>query len=158
MPPFVLWVFRSPLRLAGTVVVALALTVGGGMLLARYGTGGGTGSGGSTPVAAVSGTTQYVDAAVAFATTWADQGDLSDEEWHAAVEALATEDLAEGLALTDPATLPGGSPTDGAALTFVSESSALVKVPLSSGSTVLVTVVRSGDSLLVSDVQPDEGD
>jgi hypothetical protein len=73
---------------------------------------------------------------------------------------LATDDLAAALRLTDPSSLPGAAPSGEPDVRFVAQSSALVAVPLSTGATVLVTVIDSpgGGGWRVSDIQPDTGD
>ncbi|HEX2808425.1 MAG TPA: hypothetical protein VHN80_19860, partial [Kineosporiaceae bacterium] len=83
---------------------------------------------------------------------------LTDEQWRRSVDPLATPDLVRGLAVTDPAALPGGAPAGDPTIRFVSVSSALIEVPLSSGTRVLVTVVLVNGHWLASDVQPVAGD
>jgi hypothetical protein len=82
----------------------------------------------------------------------------TDQQWRQSVEPLATAELARGLGLTDPAGLPGGVPQGEPTIRFVSVSSALIEVPLSTGRRVLVTVVLVNGRWLASDVQPLAGD
>jgi hypothetical protein len=101
----------------------------------------------------------FVQAALTFTQSWASlrPGETA-AQWHAALEPLVTRELSAGLALTDPSSLPGGTPAGTATVRFVAQESALVEVPLSVGRSVLVTVVTDGASWRVSDVQPAEGD
>lgn len=117
-----------------------------------------------TPVAGVSGAqapdaAPFVTAAVRFTKAW---GRLLPGEtaaqWHERVDPLATAELAAALQLTDPAALPDAAPAGTATVRYLAETSALVAVPLSNGSTVLVTVVGQGNRWQVSDIQPDVGD
>lgn len=100
----------------------------------------------------------FVTAAVNFVRVW---GRLapgqSDEDWHAAVRALATPELGKTLDLTETGGLPGASPSGKPQVRFVTTTSALVAVPLDNGHSVLATVVVSGDDWLVDDIQPDVG-
>lgn len=94
-----------------------------------------------------------VRAAVGFVTVWARPRD----GWHAAVRAWATPELALALDATDPGSLPGAVPTGAPAVRSLAEGSAMVAVPLSTGHTVVVTVITSDDAWLVGDVEPDVG-
>ena len=167
MPDVARWVFRSPTHFAGTLagIVAVLVLVG----LALRGDGGAAGAAArpapspSRTQAAVArdlpAAAPFVDAAVTFARAWATLPEgATAAQWRETLRPLVTSDLATGLALTDPATLPGGTPTGTPTLRFLAASSALVEVPLSTGSSVLVTVVDDATGVRVSDVQPAEGD
>jgi len=163
------WAFRSPVRLGLTVGAGLVVIFGIGaavsMMSPHPATTGSTpttvvSSGAGFGSAAPGGTDaqqHYLRTAVAFATVWAKLANgQTPEQWHSAVRALATAELAKGLDVTDPSTLPGGTPT-GATFSFISQTSALVQVPLSTGKSVLITVIHADQSWLVSDVQPYAG-
>jgi hypothetical protein len=156
----VAWAFHSPRRLLGVLVVVLAIIVGVGAVLqsARSPDRTGTAPSASAP-AVLPDTGPAISAALTFATAWASQpASTSAEQWRQGLEQLVTPELAKGLALTDPAQLPGGRPQGQPTVRFVSTSSALIQVPLSTGRSVLVTVVLAGSRWLVSDVQPFTGD
>jgi hypothetical protein len=78
--------------------------------------------------------------------------------WQARIAPLATPELAAALKTTDVANLPGVGPEGEPVVRFVSQTSGLIAVPLSDGSSVLVTVVVGGQEPLVSDIQPNVGD
>lgn len=124
----------------------------------------GTAAATPTPVTGVSGAqapdaAPFVTAAVRFTQVWGRlQPGETAAQWHDRVDPLATPELAAALRLTDPASLPGAAPTGRAVVRYLAETSALVAVPLTDGSTVLVTVVAQGGRWQVSDVQPDVGD
>lgn len=165
MPDLVAWVFRSPLRFAGVVAAVLGVLIVGS-LLTGSGDGGqrGTGAPASAPTGtAVAGSlpdaAPFVAAAVRFTAAWAQlPAGTTAAQWRAGLQPLVTADLARGLALTDPAQLPGTQPAGTPTVAFLATSSALVRVPLGDGSAVLVTVVDTAGRRLVSDVQPDQGD
>lgn len=148
MAELVTWACRSPQRL---VAVLLTLAIGllgiGSLALDQLGGHHET----TRPVtayrdtdAALPESKPFVDAAVAFVRLWAQpKPGQSALEWRRALEPLVTRELAAGLALTDPGSLPGGAPTGTPAVRYVSHSSALIAVPLTTGSSVLVTVVDS---------------
>jgi hypothetical protein len=94
-----------------------------------------------------------VRAAVGFVAVWARPRD----GWHTAVEALATPQLATALDVTDPGKLPDADPTGVPVVRSLAEDSAMVVVPLSTGQTVVVTVIPSGGGWLVHDIEPDVG-
>jgi hypothetical protein len=94
-----------------------------------------------------------VRAAVGFVGVWA----RPRQGWHETVRALATPELAAALDVTDTGALPDADPTGRPQVRSLAEDSALVAVPLSTGRTVVVTVVASGGSWLVNDVEPDTG-
>jgi hypothetical protein len=153
------WVFHSPRRLLVVVVAAIALLLLGALAVQATRPGAGrSGDGAASGVAAPVDAAPAVSAAVDFARRWASvPSGQAAEQWRAGLSGRVTPELAAGLALTDPATLPGGSPSGEPVIRFVSVSSALVEVPLSSGRPVLVTVVSSNGRWLASDVQPVEG-
>jgi hypothetical protein len=155
------WCLHSPRRLLGVVVVALAVLVGVIGVLQTGRSDARPGPRASTSVAgALPDTGPAVGAAVTFTRAWASKpAGSSAEQWRQQLTALVTPDLARGLAATDPASLPGGQPHGTPTLRFVSTASCLVEVPLSSGRSVLVTVVLSDADghWLVSDVQPATG-
>jgi hypothetical protein len=160
------WVCQTPRRLA---VVGLSLVivifVGG---TALFGNGGGHPGGTTTSAAkptpsvsaaAVPQSSEYVNAAVNFVSVW---GRLKPGEtpaqWQQSLQTLTTTELAKALRTTDTSTLPGAAPTGEPVVRFVSQDSALIAVPLSDGSSVLVTVVSGVTHPEVSDVQPNTGD
>jgi hypothetical protein len=153
------WCFHSPRRLAALAVGLLVLLIGAGAAVGAVRGGGAPAAVSATTAGGVPGTGPAVQAALAFTRVWASKpaSDTADE-WRAALRPLATPELARGLAITDPSTLPGGGPSGRATVRFVATSSALIEVPLSSGSSVLVTVVVVGGRWLASDVQPATGD
>jgi len=113
----------------------------------------------SSQAAVVPDATPFVTAAVRFVQQWARiKPGESPAQWRARVDPLATPDLAAALELTDPTSLPDAVPSGEPDVRFVSQSSALIAVPLSDGSEVLVTVVNQGRQWRASDVQPDVGD
>ncbi|MFI7586209.1 hypothetical protein ACIB24_03950 [Spongisporangium articulatum] len=159
----VLWVCRSPQRLAMVVVVVLAVVLLGGGAL--FGGGGDEGSDAATATrpastaATVPDAGPYVGAAVTFVRAWAQvPAGRTAQQWRETLKPLVTDDLAKALATTDTSTLPGVQPSGEPVVRFVSQTSALIAVPLADGSSVLVTVVSDATSTKVSDVQPDVGD
>jgi hypothetical protein len=155
VPDLIAWCFHSPRRLLAVAVAALALTVGAGVVVqalrddpAPVG-----GSAGAPGIPAD--TAPALGAAVAFTRQWAavPPGQTA-AQWRARLTPLVMPGLAAGLAQTDPAALPGGVPEGKPTVRFFSVSSAMIQVPLSSGRSVLVTVVLSGGRWLVDDVQP----
>jgi len=155
------WLCRTPRRLVAVVGGVLLALVAGNYLLSGEGSGS---RAAATATAAPLVSFQapdpapYVRAAVRFTELWASLGKgRSVERWRSDLTALATEDLARGLELTDPASLPGAKVRGTPVVRSVSQDSALVAVPLSNDQQVLVTVVRSGDGLAVSDVRPYAG-
>jgi hypothetical protein len=159
VPDLLAWCFHSPRRLLAVVVAAVAVLVLGAAVVQALLPDDGTSAGGSTPgVVAPVDSAPAVAAAVEFTHRWATVPSGQDAAaWRTGLAGLVTPDLARGLALTDPATLPGGTPSGEPVVRFVSVSSALVEVPLTTGRQVLVTVVLSNDRWLASDIQPLEG-
>ena len=161
MADLLAWCFHSPRRLAAVLVGVLALLIGAGAAVnallpdgppapSRGGSAEAAGSPDAGPASA---------AALAFTRVWASKpAAVSDQQWRASIAPLATAELARGLALTDPAGLPGGVPQGAPTIRFVSVSSALLEVGLSTGRRVLVTVVLVNGRWLASDVQPLAGD
>jgi hypothetical protein len=159
----VAWLCRSPRRLAvGCVVLLTGLLFGGSLL---FGNGAGAHqtaaptATAATPAAQVPDADPYVKAAVAFVQQWSrlKPGETATQ-WQARLVPLTTSDLAEALKTTDPAQLPGVGPQGEPVVRYVAQSSALIAVPLSDGSSVLVTVVAGDQGTQVSDVQPNVGD
>ena len=165
MADAVAWVCRSPRRLVVSAAVIFAVILVGGSQLFGNGTGVDGGSGRSSETATTAPNAQvpdadpYVSAAVAFVQQWSrlKPGETTDG-WQSRVTPLATPELAAALKTTDPANLPGVGPEGEPVVRFVSQTSGLIAVPLSDGSSVLVTVVIGGQEPLVSDVQPNVGD
>ena len=162
----VAWLCRSPRRLIVSAAVIVAVLLVGGSQLFGNGTAGANGDGQQSSAAAttapraqVPNADPYVSTAVAFVRQWSQlkPGEIADA-WQARLAPLATPDLAEALKGTDPATLPGVGPEGEPVVRFVSQTSGLIAVPLSDGSSVLVTVVIGGEQPLVSDIQPNVGD
>lgn len=154
------WLFQSPRR--------LILVIGGPILIAvliasAWSTGRHTASSALSvqerTTAQVPDAQPFVTAAVDFVRVWGhlDHGQ-SEQDWHRAVDERATSELAKALDLADPNSLldalPSGTPT----VKALTSTSALVLVPLDSGSSVLVTVITDdGDTWLVQNVQPNTG-
>lgn len=159
MRELIAWCFHSPRRLLAVGAAAIALLLAGAVAVQAVFPDDGRRAGGTpSAVAAPADTGAAVGAAVEFTRRWASvPPGRTAEQWRAGLAGLVTSDLASGLALTDPGALPGGTPVGQPVVRFVSASSALVEVPLSSGRHVLVTVVLSGKTWLASDVQPLEG-
>jgi hypothetical protein len=161
----IVWVCRSPRRLAVSAAAIITVLLVGGSTLFGGTAGGSTGDrSGSTgapasTAAQVPDAAPYVTAAVNFTREWSQlkPGD-STATWLARVTALTTPELAQALKSTDPAGLPGVGPSGEPVVRFVSQTSALVAVPLADGSSVLVSVVIGGIQPLVSDIQPNVGD
>jgi len=159
------WLCRSPRRLVVSAAVILAVVlIGGSALFGGSAGAGGRDSGSSettttAPSAQVPNADPYVGAAVGFVRQWSQlkPGETASG-WQARVLPLATPEFAEALKTTDPANLPGVGPEGEPVVRFVSQTSGLIAVPLSDGSSVLVTVVIGGQQPLVSDVQPNVGD
>jgi|GEM_PF-4549422 len=162
------WAFRSPGRLAVIAVVVIGGLLALGNLwhtpvqqapAAASATA--TASPTATVTAEVPDAQPFVATAVHFVQQWARlrPGETA-AQWQKRLAPLTTDDLAAALKLTDTATLPDATPSGEPVVRFVAADSALVAVPLSGGTAVLVTVVRGadGDNWLVSDIQPDEGD
>jgi hypothetical protein len=150
------WCFHSPRRLLVVVVTAVVVLLGGAAAIQAMRPGGNDGgAAGSSGVAVPVDSAPAVAAAVEFTRRWAGVPAGQDAaQWRAGLAGLVTPELAGGLALTDPASLPGGAPTGRPVVRFVSVSSALVEVPLSGSRSVLVTVVLANGHWLASDVQP----
>jgi hypothetical protein len=159
MPEVIAWCFHSPRRLFAVGVAAIVLVLGAALAVQALSPGDGLAAGKGPAGAAVPADTgAAVTAAVEFTRRWASvPAGGTAEQWRAGLNGRVTSDLASGLAQTDPAALPGGAPSGSPVVRFVSDSSAMVEVPLSSGKPVLVTVVLNGKTWLVNDVQPFEG-
>lgn len=157
MPDLAGWALRSPLRLLVVLAVVVAVLAGAGTVVGR--TPSPERAAGAPGTAARLPPTQApVQAALRFTRAWARVPAGDSDRWLAGVRALATDDLAAGLALTDPDAVPGTSPTSRPSVRFAAEDSALVVVPLADGQRVVVTMVRDGTGWLASDIQPDVGD
>lgn len=162
----VAWVCRSPRRLIVSAAVIIAVVLISGSALFSDGTAAKTGSGSgpvetttTAPKAQVPSADPYVSAAVAFVQQWSQlkPGETASA-WLARLTPLTTPELAAALRTTDPANLPGVGPEGEPVVRFVAQTSGLIAVPLSDGSSVLVTVVIGGQEPLVSDIQPNVGD
>jgi hypothetical protein len=148
MADLVRWACRSPQRLLGVLAAALAVVLGIGSLVldqvSSPDAGTVTAAGEPDTRVRLPDSRPFVDAAVAFVRLWAQpRPGQTAAQWRAALEPLVTADLAAGLRLTDLRNLPGGTPRGTPTVRYLSVTSALVAVPLSSGSTVLVTVVAT---------------
>lgn len=161
---FISWACRTPQRLAGVIgAPVLALIVigslwsgGGSDANGQVGT-----SGGLTPSvnAQVPDATPFVRAAVNFVNVW---GRLapgqSPDEWHDAVRALSTPELAAALDATDPHSLPSAESSGRPTVMDVTATDAIVAIPMTDGRQVIVTVVSAdGKSWLARDIQPYAG-
>jgi hypothetical protein len=154
------WLFQSPRR--------LVLVIGGSILvvvLIASAWSAGRHSSWATSTTQEQATAQipdaqpFVTAAVEFVRVWGhlDPGQ-SEQDWHRAVDELATPELAAALDLTDPASLPDALPSGTPTVKALTSTSALVLLPLDSGSSVLVTVITDdGDTWLVHNIQPNTG-
>jgi hypothetical protein len=159
----IVWLCRSPRRLAvGAAAIITVLLIGGSTLF------GGTGAGDdqeratakpTASAAQVPDAAPYVTAAVNFTREWSQLKPGEDAAaWSARLTPLATPELGQALKSTDPAQLPGVGPSGEPVVRFVSQTSALIAVPLADSSSVLVSVVIGGVQPLVSDIQPNVGD
>jgi hypothetical protein len=162
------WICRTPRRLA---VVGLSLVilifVGGSAL---FGNGGSDGtdptsttktvtSAPAETAAAIPASGEYVSAAVNFAKLWSQlKPGETQQQWLASLTPLTTADLGKALRTTDTSDLPGVTPAGEPVVRFLAQGSALIAVPLSDGSSVLVTVVSGETGPQVSDIQPNTGD
>ncbi len=160
------WAFQSPRRLALVVGTPIVILLAVGSLASLHGNSNrgtaalSTDAGASPSVKAdVPDAQPFVTAAVNFVRVWARLAPgQTPSEWHSAVRALATPELATALDLTDPASLPDSSPSGDPTVRFVTSTSALISVGLSNGTSVIATVVtRDHDSWLVDDIEPDTG-
>jgi hypothetical protein len=155
------WVFYSPRRLfvtlAGIVVVVGLVTAA--MTVDRPDAPAAPTTRAEAGIAGLPAIEPYVDAAVAFTNAWAhrDPGETTDE-WIDGLTPYATPELLSALRTTDPANLPDTKVAGQPRARFVSDSSALLAVPLANGESVAVTVVSDGGKWKVSDVQPNTGD
>lgn len=161
------WLCRSPRRLAmGAVAILAVVLVGGGALFNTNGDRAlparpdASEPTATTPTAQVPNAGPFVAAALNFTRHWALRLPAqTQQQWLKALTPLVTPDLAEALATTDPANLPGVAPQGEPVVRFVTQTSSLIAVPLADGSSVLITVVHgAGGELLVRDVQPNVGD
>jgi hypothetical protein len=160
----VAWLCRTPRRLAiGLLGLFVVLVLGGNALIGHgVGTSGSLGrhpaAVATTPVAQVPDPNPYVSTAVTFVQQWSQlkKGETA-AQWQARLVPLTTPELGAALRTTDPSQLPGVGPQGEPVVRYVAQSSALIAVPLSNGSSVLVTVVSSDGGSRVSDVQPNAG-
>lgn len=165
---FRIWLFSSPRRLVVVSLTAIILIyVAGTSLLGedpdRTTPGGRDDQQSvSSTNAAVPDANEYVVAAVDFTAQWAElEPGETQQQWVDRLAPLATEPFAQALATTDISTLPGGRPDGDPVVRFLAQESAMIAVPLSGGTSVLVTVVIGGETTSgpkVSDVQPNTGD
>ena len=159
MAELLAWIFHSPRRLLAVLIGLLAVVIGVGLLVqAAMPRQPSSGTAPTGVTAAGPDTEQATQAALAFTRAWASKADgQTAEQWRQSLVPLTTPDLQRGLSLTDPATLPGGRPQGTPTVRFIAVASSLVEVPLSTGSRVLVTVVRVNAHWVASDVQPVSG-
>lgn len=162
MPSLVAWVFRSGQRLVLVIVGLVAVLLVGGYFLSGRGPSGGSAATTTSATSSAAGLPDVgpaTDVAVRFTTRWASKpAGQTRTQWLDGLRPLVTQQLAAGLAYTDPEALPGGKPQGQPTVRYVSTASTLLAVPLSGGSQVLVTVVQDGGQWRVSDVQPAVGD
>ena len=166
----VAWLCRSPRRLFLSAVAVLVLIVVGGSALFGHGSSGAgktARSSSARPAASATAAIQAqvpdaapaVTAAVGFVKLWATlKPGETPAQWHSALAPLATPLLGRTLQTTDPARLPNATPAGEPVVQDLGQTSALIAVPLSDGSSVLVTVVPGDAGQLVSDIEPDAGD
>jgi len=162
------WLLRSPRRLAVIAILAIGGVLAIGNL--THGSVQPSAAPAATPTATappasvaaqVPDAQPFVATAVRFVQAWARvRPGESAAQWQRRLAPLATDDLAAALRLTDTSSLPDAAPSGEPDVRFVAQSSALVAVPLSTGTTVLVTVINTpgGGGWRVSDIQPDTGD
>jgi hypothetical protein len=161
------WILRSPRRLAVIAILAIGGVLAIGNL--THGSAQPAAAPSATPTATappasvaaqVPDAQPFVATAVHFVQEWARiRPGESAAQWQRRLAPLATDELAAALRLTDPSSLPDAAPSGEPNVRFVAQSSALVAVPLSTGATVLVTVIDTpGGGWRVSDIQPDTGD
>jgi hypothetical protein len=158
------WLCRSPRRLAVGAATILVVVLVGGSALFGNGTRGHAGAAArpadapTTAAAQVPNANPYVATAVAFVREWSRlrPGETATQ-WQARLAPLTTPDLGAALKTTDPANLPDVRPDGEPVVRFVSQTSALIAVPLANGTSVLVTVVNGETGPLVSDIQPNAG-
>jgi len=156
------WACRTPRRLIGVVVVPiLSLVIAGSLWSGQRIGEDGSGTRGPAPSASaqVPDAAPFVTAAVRFVNAW---GRLAPgqtpDEWHSTVRALATPDLSTKLDQTDLNGLVNAAVSGKPDVRFLTTTSALVAVPMTNGSPVLVTVVNNDNQRwLVDDIQPDVG-
>ena len=160
----VAWLCRSPRRLAiGAATILVVLLVGGSALFGN-GTGAHANSGVDPAAAPTSAAAQvpnaspYIAAAVAFVRDWSQlkKGETA-AQWQARLAPQTTTELGQALRTTDPANLPDVGPDGEPVVRYLSQTSALIAVPLANGTSVLVTVVDGESGPLVSDIQPNAG-
>lgn len=163
MSGLIAWACRTPRRLIAVLAAPIAVLVVIGSIWSGQHRGDDAGSTRSGQVAAanaqVPDATPFVTAAVNFVNVW---GKLapgqSADQWHSAVRALATPQLATALDQTDPQSLQGSTPAGKPSVRYVTAADAIIAVPLENGKTVVVSVIASdGNSWLVRDIQPDTG-
>jgi hypothetical protein len=161
----IVWLCRSPRRLAvSAAAIITVLLVGGSTLFgdnlpSSTGSRPGSGEAPTTSAAQVPDAAPYVTAAVNFTREWSElKPGESTATWLSRLTPLTTPELALALKSTDPTGLPGVGPSGEPVVRFVSQTSALIAVPLADGSSVLVSVVVGGVQPLVSDIQPNVGD
>jgi hypothetical protein len=154
------WLFQSPRRLIVVIggPILVAVLIASALSANRNGTS-------SAPDVRAQASAQIPDAqpfvttAVEFVQVWGHlEKGQSESDWHRAVNALVTPELATALDLTDPSALPDAEPSGTPRVKALTSDSALILVPLDSGSSVLVTVIADGNGTwLVQDVQPNAG-
>jgi hypothetical protein len=160
----VAWLCRSPRRLAiGAATILVVLLVGGSALFgngtgAHANSGAGSAAAPTTAAAQVPNADPYITAAVAFVRNWSQlkKGE-TPTQWQARLVPLTTTELGQALQTTDPANLPNVGPEGEPVVRYVSQTSALIAVPLANSTSVLVTVVDGETGPLVSDIQPNAG-
>jgi hypothetical protein len=163
----VAWACRTPRRLA-VIGLSMVIVIFAGSS-ALFGNGSSdhtdpksTSIAASTPTvtaAAIPDSGEYVTAAVNFVKLWSQlKPGQTAAQWQASLAPLTTPELGKALQTTDPADLPGVGPEGEPVIRFLAQGSALIAVPLSSGASVLVTVVSGISRPQISDVQPNTGD
>lgn len=163
MTGVIAWAIRTPQRLIAVLAVPLLVTLLVASLWSVHSHGsGGNDNAGVAAAAAnaqIPDATPFVTTAIKFVNVW---GRLapgqSPDQWHEAVNALATPELATALAKTDTSSLPGSSIAGKPSVRYMTASDAIIAVPLSDGTSVVVSVItKNGNTWLVRDIQPDVG-
>jgi hypothetical protein len=147
--------------LTALLVVPILLLVAVGTIWSGRRDDGSAGTGGPAAIAnaQVPDAAPFVTAAVRFVNVW---GRLAPgqtpDQWHEAVRALSTPQLASALTQTSPESLPGISASGKPSVRYVTSTDAIIAVPMTNGRSVVVSVISpDAKTWLVRDVQPDAG-
>lgn len=147
------WICRTPARLAAVALTAVAVLLGGGLLLGQRDAPAPLrpAQPAAPPVTEESATTT----ANAFVQSWCELAGRTPERWAADLQARSTPDLAEQWAPGMASTLTGDCPWLLSDVRWISPTGALVAVRPRSTNTLLVTVTQEGGRLAVADFGPE---